>query len=41
MYNDRVDEQPQNEEMDLNNCEGVFQNGVNGVLRRTKLIQLA
>lgn len=30
MHNDRVDEQLQNEEMDLNNCEGVFQNGVNG-----------
>lgn len=41
MHSDTVDEQLQDEDMDPNNCEGVFQNGVNGVLRRTKLIQLA
>lgn len=32
MHSDTVDEQLQDEDMDPNNCEGVFQNGVNGVL---------
>lgn len=40
MHSDRVDEQLQDEDMEPNNCEGVFQNGVNGVLRRAELIQL-
>lgn len=37
---DVVDDYLQDEDMDPNNCEEVFQNGVNGVLRRTELIHL-